>query len=240
MRNEGTVVRNGHEQPRRCGGYRGRAEVEQVTADLWDYTPRARVPDSHGSARVQLVEPVLRARRPQTRSGSATLRRGMGDAAGWSRAGVPVKRLARASGLRALVNVEGNFNPNVDDEACAKRGVYLLGCGPAYVQVVVEYWLGLVLDLARGISRGDWTFREGRERYVAAGHATTGLRRAILSSHADTILLRHADVGLIGFGNLGLALHRFLLALRPTIRVCDGKTGRWAGTRSDRMRRQRR
>jgi phosphoglycerate dehydrogenase-like enzyme len=117
-------------------------------------------------------------------------------------------RLSRAVRLRVIANVEGNFFPNVDYAACIERGIYVLGCGPAYAQAVAEYALGLALDLARGISREDRAFREGRERYVSAGNA-------------DAILLRGAEVGLIGFGNLGRALLPLLQPFRPRLRVYD-------------------
>ena len=121
---------------------------------------------------------------------------------------LPAERLARAGELRALLNVEGNFFPNVDYEVCFRRGIHVLGCGPAYAQAVAEYALGLALDLARGISREDRAFRAGRERYVSDGNA-------------DALLLRGADVGLIGFGNLGRALLPLLAPFRPTLRVYD-------------------
>ncbi|GGX87993.1 oxidoreductase [Streptomyces minutiscleroticus] len=121
---------------------------------------------------------------------------------------LPAERLARAGRLRALLNVEGNFFPNVDYGTCFARGVHVLGCGPAYAQAVAEYALGLALDLARGISREDRAFRAGRERYVSEGNA-------------DAVLLRGADVGLVGFGNLGRALHPLLAAFRPVVRVHD-------------------
>ena len=121
---------------------------------------------------------------------------------------LPTERLERAGRLRALVNVEGNFFPNVDYAACFARGVLVLGCGPAYAVAVAEYALGLALDLARGISREDRAFRAGRERYVSA-------------STQDSILLTGADVGLIGYGNLGRALHRLLAPFRCAIRVFD-------------------
>jgi phosphoglycerate dehydrogenase-like enzyme len=121
---------------------------------------------------------------------------------------LPRERLHRAPRLRALLNIEGNFYPNVDYETCYEQGVYVLGCGPAYAQAVAEYALGLALDLARGISRADRDFRAGREQYVADGNA-------------DAVLLRHADVGLIGFGNLGRALRPLLAPFHPTIRVYD-------------------
>lgn len=121
---------------------------------------------------------------------------------------LPRQRVRSAPGLRAVLNVEGNFYPNVDYQACFEQGVYVLGCGPAYAQAVAEYALGLALDLARGISREDRAFRAGAERYVAAGNG-------------DAVLLRHAQVGLVGFGNLGRALRPLLAPFHPEIRVYD-------------------
>lgn len=121
---------------------------------------------------------------------------------------LPRARIERAGKLRALLNVEGNFLPNVDYPACFERGIHVLACGPAYGQAVAEYALGLALDLARGISREDRAFRAGRERYVSA------------STH-DSVLLRHADIGLIGFGNLGRSLRKLLAPFAPTLRVYD-------------------
>ena len=121
---------------------------------------------------------------------------------------LPAERLAGAGHLRVVMNVEGNFFPNVDYETCFRNGVHVLGCGPAYAQAVAEYALGLALDLARGISREDRAFRVGRERYVAAGNA-------------DAILLRRARIGLVGYGNLGRALHRLLVPFDATIRAFD-------------------
>lgn len=121
---------------------------------------------------------------------------------------LPAERLAAAPQLRAVLNVEGNFYPNVDYAGCFARGIHVLGCGPAYGQAVAEYALGLALDLARGISREDRAFRAGRERYVA-------------DANADAVLLRGADVGLIGFGNLGRALRPLLEPFRCTVRCYD-------------------
>ncbi len=121
---------------------------------------------------------------------------------------LPRQRLDRAPRLKALLNVEGNFFPNVDYPTCFERGIHVLGCGPAYSQAVAEYALGLAIDLARGISREDRAFREGRERWVSA-------------STADSILLRGADMGLIGFGNLGRALQPLLVPFRPVLRAYD-------------------
>jgi len=83
---------------------------------------------------------------------------------------LPTERITRAGKLRALLNIEGNFYPNVDYPSCFARGVRVLGCGPAYAQAVAEYALGLAIDLARGISREDRAFRAGRERYLGDGN----------------------------------------------------------------------
>jgi phosphoglycerate dehydrogenase-like enzyme len=112
---------------------------------------------------------------------------------------LPRHRIDAALPLRAVLNVEGNFYPNVDYAACFDRGIYVLGCGPAYAQPVAEFALGLGLDLARGISREDRAFRRAEERYLAAGNA-------------DAILLSESRIGLLGLGNLGRAL---LPLLRP-------------------------
>lgn len=121
---------------------------------------------------------------------------------------LPAERLNRAERLRVIMNVEGNFYPNVDYPTAFARGVRVLGCGPAYAQAVAEYALGLGLDLARGISREHHAFREGRERYLG-------------DANADAILLQGSDVGLIGFGNLGRALLPLLVPFRPQLRVYD-------------------
>ncbi len=121
---------------------------------------------------------------------------------------LPGTRLEAAPQLRALLNVEGNFFPNVDYARCFRQGIHVLGCGPAYAPAVAEYALGLALDLARGISREDRAFRAGHEAYVSA-------------STGDSILLSGAAVGLIGYGNLGRAVHRLLTPFGCRIAVYD-------------------
>jgi phosphoglycerate dehydrogenase-like enzyme len=121
---------------------------------------------------------------------------------------LPRQRILSAPRLRAVLNVEGNFYPNVDYPACFQAGIHVLGCGPAYAQAVAEYALGLALDLARGISREDRAFRAGEERYLGDGNQ-------------DAVHLRRSDVGLVGFGNLGRALHRLLVPFGATVRVYD-------------------
>ena len=49
---------------------------------------------------------------------------------------LPRERLDRAPGLAAVLNVEGNFYPNIDYPTCFARGVRVLGCGPAYARCI--------------------------------------------------------------------------------------------------------
>lgn len=116
--------------------------------------------------------------------------------------------LRSARSLRAIVNVEGNFFPNVDYATAFANGVRVLGCGTAYSQAVAEYSLALALDAARGITREDRATRSGSGSMLSA---TT----------ADSILLRRANVGLIGFGNLGRSLHALLAPFHTDVRVFD-------------------
>jgi phosphoglycerate dehydrogenase-like enzyme len=121
---------------------------------------------------------------------------------------LPAERLLAATRLRAICNVEGNFFPNVDYATCFDRGIHVLGGGPAYAHPVAEMALGLALDLARGITRADRDFRAGNERYNEAGTA-------------GSLLLRHADVGLVGVGAIGRALLPLLRPFAPRIRAYD-------------------
>src|SRR5688572_12994167 len=92
---------------------------------------------------------------------------------------MPAERLERAPALRAIVNVEGNFLPNVDYAACLDRGVHVLNASPAFALPVAEAALGMAIDLAREISAADRAMRAGTESYG-------------LDSNADAFLLTRA------------------------------------------------
>lgn len=116
--------------------------------------------------------------------------------------------LSQATQLKAIVNVEGNFFPNIDYPTAFANGTRVLGCGTAYAQAVAEYSLALALDIARGVTREDHAARAGSDGIVSA---TT----------ADSILLRGARVGLIGYGNLGRAFHALLEPFHNEVRIHD-------------------
>jgi phosphoglycerate dehydrogenase-like enzyme len=121
---------------------------------------------------------------------------------------LPAGRLEKAERLKAVINVEGNFLPNVDYAACFARGIQVLSIAPAFAPPVAEMALGMALDLARGITPADRAFRDGREGYG-------------LSGNRDAYLLTNSPIGLIGFGNLGRALLPLLMPFRPRLRVFD-------------------
>ncbi|HEX5616826.1 MAG TPA: hydroxyacid dehydrogenase [Solirubrobacteraceae bacterium] len=121
---------------------------------------------------------------------------------------MPAERLARAPKLRAIVNVEGNFLPNVDYEAALARGVHVLNASPAFALPVAEMALGMAIDLARGISAADRAMRAGTETYG-------------LDSNAASFLISGAPVGIVGFGDLGRELHRLLKPFDCPVSVYD-------------------
>lgn len=121
---------------------------------------------------------------------------------------LPTARLERATALRAIFNVEGNFLPNIDYAYCFRHGIRVAVAAPAFAAPVAEYALALTLDLLRGVTRADRVFRAGREGYGWRGN---------LESES----LFGADVGVVGFGNIGRALMPLLAPFRCCVRVHD-------------------
>ncbi len=107
---------------------------------------------------------------------------------------LPAERLERAPRLRAVLNVEGNFLPNIDYPACFARGIDVLGIGPVFGPPVAELALGLALAAARDIPRGDAQIRAGTEVLFDEG------------VNGSSFLLAGKTVGLVGCGSLGQAL----------------------------------
>jgi len=121
---------------------------------------------------------------------------------------MPAERLERARKLRAIINIEGNFLPNIDYATCFARGIWVLNASPVFAQTVAEMALGMMLDLARGIAAADRAFREGREEYG-------------LASNPGSFLISGQPVGLIGFGDLGRTFRRLLTPFDCPVKVYD-------------------
>jgi phosphoglycerate dehydrogenase-like enzyme len=117
-------------------------------------------------------------------------------------------RIARAPRLRAVLNVEGNFLPNVDYDACFARGIHVLVASPAFAPAVAEAALGMAIDLVRGITAADRAMRAGSEAYE-------------LEANRESFLLAGSDVGVVGLGDLGHELVRLLAPFRCRVRAYD-------------------
>ena len=121
---------------------------------------------------------------------------------------LPRDRLERASKLRAIFNVEGNFLPNIDYDYCFSRGIRVLIASPAFAVAVAEMSLALALDLARGVSKNDRAFRERNEEYG-------------FESNRDSFLFMGCRVGVIGFGDLARAFRPLIRPFRCPVKVYD-------------------
>jgi phosphoglycerate dehydrogenase-like enzyme len=121
---------------------------------------------------------------------------------------LPRERLERATKLRAIFNVEGNFLPNVDYQYCFQRGIRVLIASPAFAVSVAEMALAFALDLARGVSQADRAMREQKEVYG-------------LASNRGFSLFTGCRVGIIGFGDLARAFRPLIRPFRCPIKVYD-------------------
>ncbi len=121
---------------------------------------------------------------------------------------MPEARLLQAPRLRAIVNVESNFLPNIDYACAMARGVRVLSVSPVFAEPVAEAALGMAIDLARGITRSDRRVRQGTEAYG-------------LEANRDAFSLRRQDVGFIGFGDLGRAIVPLLAPFDVRIKAFD-------------------
>lgn len=121
---------------------------------------------------------------------------------------ISARTLSQMRGLRAVLNVESNLIDNMPYDEVFRRGIHVLTTGAVFALPVAELGLALALDLARGVTQADTDFREGREKWGGDGN------------HAAR-LLSGADVGIVGFGDLGKALRRLLAGFRCNIKVHD-------------------
>ena len=110
---------------------------------------------------------------------------------------MPKERLDRAPNLRAILNVEGNFLPNIDYDECHRRNIHVLACAPAFAQSVAEVAVCMAIAAARGVVAHDADFRAGKELWGGA-------------SNQEAFLIRGQTIGLVGCGNVGRALLPFL------------------------------
>ncbi|GGD94792.1 2-hydroxyacid dehydrogenase [Aureimonas endophytica] len=121
---------------------------------------------------------------------------------------MPRERLDRAPNLKAIVNVESNFLPNIDYQAAQDRGIWVITPASAFAAPVAEAAVGMAIDLARGITEADRAFRAGTEDYGLAGNAAT-------------FRFAGAPVGIVGFGDLGRQFRELIRPFKNEVRVFD-------------------
>ena len=109
---------------------------------------------------------------------------------------MPRDRLDRAPNLKAILNVKGNWEPNIDYAEAHRRGIHVLSAAPAMAPAVAEFCLAQAISLGRGLVAADAKFRKGTEKWGIAGNV-------------DSCSLLGSSVGLVGFGNLGKVLWNF-------------------------------
>ncbi|CDX17731.1 D-isomer specific 2-hydroxyacid dehydrogenase NAD-binding protein [Mesorhizobium sp. ORS 3324] len=116
--------------------------------------------------------------------------------------------LEKLKALRCIFNVETNLINNMPYETLFARGIHVVTTGLVFAEPVAELGLAMALNLARNIVDADLAFRQGKELWGGDGNQTARL-------------LSGADVGIIGFGDLGRALNRLLSGFRTRTRVYD-------------------
>jgi phosphoglycerate dehydrogenase-like enzyme len=121
---------------------------------------------------------------------------------------LPHALLETAHKLKAIFNVETNFLDNMDYDYCFAHGIHVLSTGKVFAVPVAEIGLGLALALERNICGADRAFRQGRELWGGDGNA-------------EARLMTGGEIGFVGFGDLGKALHRLLPGFHARIRVFD-------------------
>jgi len=110
--------------------------------------------------------------------------------------------LALAS-LKAFLRVAVDIR-NVDVGAASAAGVLVTRAQPGFVTAVAELALGLLVDLARGISRASADYHAGRAPEVRMGRELAG-----------------ATAGIIGYGAIGRYLAPMLAGLGMRVLVAD-------------------
>lgn len=116
--------------------------------------------------------------------------------------------LSKMTSLRAVLNVESNLLDNMPYDQVFERGIHVLTTGAVFAEPVAEIGLGFALDLARQISSSDQLFQNAKEAWGGEGNKSAQL-------------ISGSQIGIIGFGDLGKALHRLLAGFRSQVRVFD-------------------
>jgi phosphoglycerate dehydrogenase-like enzyme len=116
--------------------------------------------------------------------------------------------LTSMKSLRCIFNVESNLLQNMPYDEVFARGIHVVTTGLVFAQPVAEMGIAMALNLARGIVDADVEFGAGKELWGYEGNQSARL-------------LSGANVGIVGFGDLGKALNRLLTGFRTKTKVYD-------------------
>ena len=101
--------------------------------------------------------------------------------------------------LRCAVDIR-----NIDVDAASANGILVTNASPGFVDAVVELLLGMIIDLARDITRATLAYRQGDRPEVKMGRQLAG-----------------GTLGILGYGNIGRGLANVAKAFGMTILVND-------------------
>ena len=107
------------------------------------------------------------------------------------------RRLKLSKKLKAIINVKGNWENNIDYKEAYKKGIYVLSAAPAMAPAVAEACIGHAIALSRNTYVNHRDFILAKEKYGIEGNR-------------NSYNLYDANVGFIGFGNLAKSLIKLL------------------------------
>jgi D-3-phosphoglycerate dehydrogenase len=113
--------------------------------------------------------------------------------------GEALRQLDCAAFLRGAVDIR-----NIDVETASAQGILVTRATPGFIASVAELGVGMMIDLARGITRATNGYRAG-----AQPEARPGLQ------------LKGATVGIVGYGVIGEYLARLCLGFGMTVLASD-------------------
>lgn len=118
----------------------------------------------------------------------------------------PAELFARLPDTVALLRVAVDIR-NIEVDAASRVGILVTHASRSWVPAVSELILALMLDVARGVSRADATYKAGRVPEARRGQQLSG-----------------RTAGIIGYGYLGRRMAEILRVLGMTVLVNDPYT----------------
>ena len=115
----------------------------------------------------------------------------------------PAELFSRAPDLCALLRVAVDIR-NIDVDAASREGVLVTRATPGFMASVSEMTLGMMIDLARGITDASIAYRDGQEAAPRMGRQLSG-----------------ATVGIMGYGAIARHLAPICLTLGMKVLVTD-------------------